>query len=92
MVLRTAAVAAASRHGAQQLATAEEKIAEAVVQLDKIDEVKKTAGSIQKNAVKIESACTGIYSGIQRLLSDALAALTDVADDSADTQAAEAVA
>jgi vacuolar-type H+-ATPase subunit E/Vma4 len=92
MVLRTAAVATASRHGAQQLATAEEKIAEAVVQLDKIDEIKKTAGSIQKSATKIETACTGVYSGIQRLLSDALAALADVTDDSADTQSAGAVA
>ncbi|OPX07972.1 Fis family transcriptional regulator [Mycobacterium sp. AT1] len=92
MVLRTSAVAAASRHGAQQLATAEEKIAEAVVHLDKIDDVKKTAGSIQKNAVKIESACTGIYSGIQRLLSEALAALTDVVTDSSEIQSTDAVA
>jgi hypothetical protein len=92
MVLRTSAVAAASRHGAQQLATAEEKITEAVVQLDKIDEVKKTAGAIQKGAVKIESACTGIYSGIQRLLSDALAALSDAAEDSADAASTQSVA
>lgn len=92
MVLRTSAVAAASRHGAQQVATAEEKITEAVVQLDKIDEVKKTAGSIQKSALKIESACTLIYSGIQRLLSDALAALADATDDPAETQSTEAVA
>jgi hypothetical protein len=92
MLLRTAAVAADSRQGAQQVATAEEKITEAVAQLDKLDEVKKTAGSIQKNASKIESACTGIYSGIQRLLSDALAALTDVAADSPDNSSAGAVA
>lgn len=92
MVLRTAAVAAASRHGAQQLATAEEKIAEAVVQLDKIDDVKKTAGSIHKSAVKIESTCTGIYSGIQRLLADALAALTDAAADSVDAPSNQSVA
>lgn len=92
MVLRTAALATASRHGAQQLATAEEKITEAVVQLDKIDDVKKIAGSIQKNAVKIEGACTGIISGIQRLLADALAALSDAADDSAETPSNQSVA
>ncbi|ETW24890.1 hypothetical protein MGAST_05700 [Mycobacterium gastri 'Wayne'] len=35
--------------------------------------MKKAAGSIQKQATKIESSCTGINSGIQRLLSEALA-------------------
>jgi len=79
MLLRASALATATRKGAHQIATAEEKITEAVVQLAKIDEVKKTAGSIQQNATKIESACTAINSGIQRLLTDALAALTDVA-------------
>lgn len=81
MLLRTAAIAAATRRGAHQIATAEEKITEAVVQIEKLDEVKKTASSIQKNATKIENSCTGINSGIQRLLSDALAALTEARAD-----------
>ena len=75
MLLRASALAAASRSGAAQIATAEEKIAEALAQLGKLDDVRKTAGAIQKNALKIESSCTGINSGIQRLLDDALAAL-----------------
>ena len=62
MLLRTAALAASTRRGADQLETAEEKITEAVAQLEKLDDVKKTAGSIQKNALKIESACTEITS------------------------------
>lgn len=77
MLLRTASIAAATRRGAHQITTAEEKITEAIAQLEKLDEVKKTAGSIQKNAIKIETTCSGINSGIQRMLSDALAALTD---------------
>jgi hypothetical protein len=81
MVLRTAALAAATRRGGHQITTAEEKITEAIVQLGALDDVKKTAGSIQKNATKIESCCTGINSGIQRLLADALSALTDVKGD-----------
>jgi vacuolar-type H+-ATPase subunit E/Vma4 len=92
MLLRTAALATATRKGAHQLATAEEKIAAAVAQLAKLDEVKKTAESIQKNAMKIETCCTAINSTIQRLLADATAALTDVATDSPDSSSAGAVA
>jgi signal transduction histidine kinase len=81
MLLRTSAIAATRRQGEHQIATAEEKIGQAIDQLGKIDEVKKTAGSIQKNATKIESACTGISAGIQRLLTDALAALTEAGSE-----------
>ncbi|MGX9672050.1 Fis family transcriptional regulator [Mycobacterium sp. HM-7] len=83
MLLRAAALTAASRRGAQEIATAEEKITEAIAQLAKIDKVKTLASSIQKNATKIENDCTGINAGIQRLLTDALAALTEVPGDQA---------
>ena len=92
MLLRAAALAAATRRGADQLATAEEKINEAIAQLEKLDEVKKTAGSIQKNAVKIENSCTGINSGIQRMLSDALTSLAAAAAGSPTDMGSEAVA
>ncbi len=77
MLLRAAGLAASSRHGAEELATAEEKITEAVAQLEKLDDVKKSASSIHKNATKIESVCIAIDASIQRLLADALAALAD---------------
>jgi len=83
MVLRASAIAASSRRGAEEIATAEERITEAIAQLAKIDQVKKLASSIQKNATKIENDCTGITAGIQRLLTDALAALTEVPGDQA---------
>ncbi len=90
MLLRTSALAAASRRGSHQIATAEEKVAEALAQLAKIDEIKKAAGAIQKNATKVESTCTAINSGINRLLSDALSALAEASVD--DDQEPSAVA
>ncbi|AKS34791.1 hypothetical protein [Mycolicibacterium goodii] len=81
MLLRASALTASSRRGADEIATAEEKITEAVSQLAKIDKVKTLATSIQKNATRIETDCTGISSGIQRLLADALAALSEVPGD-----------
>ena len=90
MLLRTVALATVTRRGADQLATAEEKISEAVVQLEKLDEVKKTAGSIQKHATKIETSCTAISSGIHRLLADALAALTEATAETPDNSPAVA--
>ncbi|MBN3453342.1 Fis family transcriptional regulator [Mycolicibacterium sp.] len=81
MLLRASALTVSSRRGAEEIATAEEKISEAIAQLDKIDKVKKLASSIQKNANKIETDCTGINAGIQRLLTDALTALSEVPDE-----------
>ncbi|WP_167103384.1 Fis family transcriptional regulator [Mycobacterium sp. DL592] len=78
LLLRAAALAASTRRGAEQLSTAEEKITAAAAQLDRIDDIKKAASSIHKNADKIETGCTAVTSGIQRLLTEALAALADV--------------
>jgi hypothetical protein len=92
LLLRTVALATTTRRGAEHIATAEEKIAEPVTQLEKIDEVKKIAGSIQKHAGKIEFTCTGMNSTIQRLLADALAALTEAAPDAQTDPSADTVA
>jgi hypothetical protein len=89
LLLRTVALAATTRRGAEHIATAEEKLTEAATQLENLDEVKKIAGSIQKNAVKIESTCTGMNASIQRLLADALAALTEAAPNAQDDPAAD---
>ena len=71
LLLRTVAIAASVRTGDAEIDTAEDKIAEAVAQLDKIDAIKKTAGTIQKGAVKIDSECTSITTSIRRLLDQA---------------------
>ncbi len=89
LLLRAAALAASTRRGAEQLATAEEKITAAVTQLDRVDDIKKAASSIHKNADKIETGCTAVTSGIQRLLTEALAALADVQSASEITDTAD---
>ncbi len=83
MLLRTVAIAATARTGAAEIATAEEKIAEALSQLDKINTVKKLASGIQKNASKIDSECAGIRAAIERLLNLALSALGGAASANA---------
>jgi vacuolar-type H+-ATPase subunit E/Vma4 len=74
MLLRTVAIAASIRTGDSEISTAEEVIGQAVAQLSKAD-VRKLAGSIQKNATKIDSECITLNTGIQRLLGEAVAAL-----------------
>jgi hypothetical protein len=75
MLLRTVSIAASVRTGDAELATAEERITEAIEQLERIDSVKRAAGTIQKSAAKIESDCTAITTTIHRLLDQALVAL-----------------
>ena len=61
--------------GAAEIATAEEKIAAAMSQLEKIDTIKTAANAIQKNATKIDGESTSIRTSIQRSLDEALTAL-----------------
>ncbi len=75
LLLRTVAIAASARTGEAEIDTAEEKISQAIAHLEKIDVIKKTAGSIQKGATKIESECTSITTSIRRLLDQALVSL-----------------
>ncbi len=79
MLLRTVSIAASIRTGDSELATAEERIAEAIEQLERIDSVKRAAGTIQKSATKIESDCTSITTTIHRLLDQAILALAGTA-------------
>lgn len=75
MLLRAVALTATARTGGAEIATAEERITEAISQLDRIDTVKRHAGTIQKSATKIESECTTITAAIHRLLDQAMDAL-----------------
>jgi hypothetical protein len=81
MLLRAAAIAVNARTGATEIATAEEKIAAAVEQLGKIDEIQKCSGLIIKNAEKITSQSEAIDTAIRRLLDQALTALGAVDDE-----------
>ena len=82
LLLRTTAIAATSRRGVNELATAEEKVQAAIELLAKIDGIQKAAGAIHKSATKISSECTSFASGIERLLTEALAALAGVEAES----------
>jgi hypothetical protein len=57
MFLRTVAITTSARKGSHQVATAEEKIREALTQLVKIDSVKKLSAAIQKSASRIDGEC-----------------------------------
>jgi hypothetical protein len=74
-LLRTQATLALSRTGGEHVRTAEEKLTEATVCLQKLTEVQKTAGSIRKGAEKIDLDCAGLHTTIQRLLAEAISAL-----------------
>ena len=76
LLLRTAAMAAAVRTGEAEIDTAEEKIAEAIIELDKMEQIKKAARSIEKGATKIENECATIDTVIRRLLEQAATALS----------------
>jgi hypothetical protein len=75
LLLRTTAFAAVSRNGVPEVTTAEEKIAEALLQLVKLDKVKKASAAVQKSAAVIDTECTALNSGVRRLLDEALIAL-----------------
>lgn len=81
LLLKTVAVAASVRTGAAEIDAAEEKIAEALKQLDKIDTVKKATESIQRSATKIDSECVALAAGMRRLLAQAQVALAGQTPD-----------
>ena len=92
ILLRTVAMAASGRTGSEEVETAEEKIAEALAQLAKIDAIKKAAGAIQGHAAKIDSGCTAVTVSIHRLLDEALTALAGTHSAATAHEAAEPVA
>ncbi|PZS40249.1 MAG: hypothetical protein DLM62_03865 [Pseudonocardiales bacterium] len=79
-LLRISALAASSRLDRGEIDTADEKIAEALGLLGKLDEIKKVAGTLRQNAGKIEQQSDDIRSALTRLLSQAQSALSVAAD------------
>ncbi|MGH9248343.1 MAG: Fis family transcriptional regulator [Acidimicrobiales bacterium] len=81
-LLRIAAVAATSRHDREEIQTADEKIREALAMLTKIDDIKKSAGTIRSNADKIERESNVAQVVLARLLTEAQTALSAAAEES----------
>lgn len=86
-LLRVSTQAAASREDHAEIQTADEKIAEAIALLSKIDDIRRVAGTLRQNAGKIEQHSDEVKTSLSRLLAQAQSALciaaNDVQDDAA---------
>ncbi len=78
-LLRLSAIAASSRQDDGEIETAQEKIAEAITLLSRIDEIKRLAGLVTANATKIDKESDTIRLFLDRLLGQAQRALNGVA-------------
>ncbi|MGH3789180.1 MAG: Fis family transcriptional regulator [Pseudonocardiaceae bacterium] len=79
-LLRLSALAASNRADRDGIHTAEEKIAEALGMLGKIDDIKKVAGTLRQHAGKIEQQSDDVRAALARLLGQTQAALSVAAD------------
>ncbi|GAB2734152.1 hypothetical protein [Nocardioides pakistanensis] len=76
LLMRTVALTASGRSGAEEVATANEHIREALEVLAELDEAKRSASAINGHVEKIERVVTKSMTAIQRELNGALNALT----------------
>lgn len=76
---RVAAIAASSRRDSEGLVTAEERITEAQAALEKVNLIRSASGSIRKNADTIDRECNAVQTAVDRLLGQALDALSGLA-------------
>ena len=81
-LLRISALAANSRNDAEGIRTADEKIAEAITLLNRIDEIKKVTGTIRQSAIKVESTSDEVRTALARVLGHAQSALSLAATNS----------
>lgn len=84
-LLRAAALSASGRHGAADVATADEHITAAIAQLGLLESIKKAVVVIQKKASDIDGDAGKVAIGVQRHLDLAAAALTGLASDLPDS-------
>ena len=74
-LLRLSALSAAARQDSGEIQTAQEKVAEALALLSRIDGIKTTAGQIKKSTAKIDTESDSLAIDLARLLSQAQSAL-----------------
>lgn len=84
-LVRTTAIAAASRRDVEGLETAEECLHKARTEVDRINLIRTASGSIRKNADRIERECNTIQTGVERQLGLALDALAGIALEAAES-------
>lgn len=88
-LLRLSAEAAARGRGSGEVHFVEEKIAEAIAVLGRIDKVTKSAGLIRQHATTIGDESESLRGELSRLLTQARSALGAVADTVVDDIEAE---
>lgn len=79
-ILRLGALAANARQDHSQIETAQEKIAEAIGLLTKIDGIKRVAGQIKTHADRIELDSESVRTELERMLTKAQTALAGAGD------------
>lgn len=82
-LLRRSALTMRARQGGEDLDTAGEKLAEALVLLTKIDEIKKVAAAVRRDAGRIEDQTETMRTALTRLLTQAQDALSAAAGPAA---------
>ena len=87
-ILRLGALAANARQDNRQIETAQEKIAEAIELLNKVDGIKRLASQIKANANRIELDSEGIRTELERLLTKAQTALNGAGSETETHEAA----
>jgi len=87
-LLRLGALSAAARQDSGEIQTAQEKVAEALALLGKIDGIKTTAGQIKRSATEIDTESDSLATDLARLLSQAQSALAGATAISAADEAA----
>ena len=79
LLLRLAAIAASTRQDLAGIETANERMREALVSVSKIDNIRKSSDSIRKSADKIGVDGDTLQTNVNRVLGQALTALTAAA-------------
>src|SRR5699024_6460868 len=74
-LLRTAAIATTARDDGGEVATARERVDEALEALGRLDEIQKVAGQIRKSSDKVAGQADGLQTTLNRLLLQAQTAL-----------------
>jgi hypothetical protein len=75
-MLRLAAIAANVRQDNAEIETAREKLTEAIDLLGRIDEIKRFSGLVTTNAARIDKEAQALRAGLDRLLGQAIDALS----------------
>lgn len=87
LLMRSVALTSSGRFGTEEIATANDRIKEALAAIEELDDAKRSAAAINGHTAKIEQVITKAMTTIQRNLTQAMTALTGAASTSAPASA-----